>query len=116
MATASHCVGQIRIQQDSCVDGLRNLRVYDSGEVEAFYVELEKLYEEGHIFYKVNVGDFKSFTSASMVWSGTNRVKGCPSLSCRRTPSMVTLSSRNLPPDDGLGSLQVDCTKTKLTT
>ncbi|VDL86422.1 unnamed protein product [Nippostrongylus brasiliensis] len=65
---------------------------YDYEEAEAFYMELEKLYKKDNAFYKVMVrissqrpgleGRRKSFISASMVWSGTNRVKGCPSSSC----------------------------------
>ncbi|VDL75120.1 unnamed protein product [Nippostrongylus brasiliensis] len=34
--------------------------VYDGEEVEAFYMELEKLYKEDHTFYKVIVGDFNA--------------------------------------------------------
>ncbi|VDL82498.1 unnamed protein product [Nippostrongylus brasiliensis] len=96
---------------------------YDDEEVEAFYMELEKLNGEGRTFSKVIIeistrrsgleGRRKSFISASMVWNGTNRVKGCLSSSYRRTPSMVTRSSRNPPPGDGLRSLRVDCTTTK---
>ncbi|WKX90251.1 hypothetical protein Q1695_009248 [Nippostrongylus brasiliensis] len=33
---------------------------YDDEEVEAFYMELEKLYKEDHTFYKVIVGDFNA--------------------------------------------------------
>ncbi|VDL82014.1 unnamed protein product [Nippostrongylus brasiliensis] len=75
---------------------------YDDEGVEAIYMELEKLHKEDRIFYKVIVGDFN--------------LEGRLSSSCRRTPSVVTRISRNQPPDGGLGSLQVYCITTKLTT
>uniref|UniRef100_A0A0K0DJU5 Endo/exonuclease/phosphatase domain-containing protein n=1 Tax=Angiostrongylus cantonensis TaxID=6313 RepID=A0A0K0DJU5_ANGCA len=33
---------------------------YDEEEVEAFYMELEKLYREEHTFFKVIIGDFNA--------------------------------------------------------
>ncbi|VDP24462.1 unnamed protein product [Heligmosomoides polygyrus] len=64
---------------------------YDDEGVEAFYAELEK---EDHTFYKIMVGDFnvtkglKNFTSGSIDRSGTSKVKGCLSSSCRPRPLM----------------------------
>uniref|UniRef100_A0A0K0DB20 Endo/exonuclease/phosphatase domain-containing protein n=1 Tax=Angiostrongylus cantonensis TaxID=6313 RepID=A0A0K0DB20_ANGCA len=33
---------------------------YDEEEVEAFYIDLEKLYREDHTFFKVIIGDFNA--------------------------------------------------------
>ncbi|KAK6745973.1 hypothetical protein RB195_012217 [Necator americanus] len=33
---------------------------YEEEEVEAFYMDLEKFYQEGHAFYKVIIGDFNA--------------------------------------------------------
>uniref|UniRef100_A0A0K0D7N3 Endo/exonuclease/phosphatase domain-containing protein n=1 Tax=Angiostrongylus cantonensis TaxID=6313 RepID=A0A0K0D7N3_ANGCA len=33
---------------------------YDEGEVEAFYMDLERLYREDHTFFKVIIGDFNA--------------------------------------------------------
>ncbi|VDO25601.1 unnamed protein product [Haemonchus placei] len=74
-------------------------------ELEAFYMDLERLYREGHTFFKAIVSDFnaklapekrlKSSTSGLKEWDGMSRAKDCPSLSCRPTPSMVTRNSRS---------------------
>uniref|UniRef100_A0A7I4Z1E3 Endo/exonuclease/phosphatase domain-containing protein n=1 Tax=Haemonchus contortus TaxID=6289 RepID=A0A7I4Z1E3_HAECO len=76
---------------------------YEEGELEAFYMDLERLYIEDHTFFKVIVGDFnakigpkkrlESLTSRLTEWNGMSRVKGCPSLLCQPTPSMGIRSS-----------------------
>uniref|UniRef100_A0A0K0D7F7 Endo/exonuclease/phosphatase domain-containing protein n=1 Tax=Angiostrongylus cantonensis TaxID=6313 RepID=A0A0K0D7F7_ANGCA len=33
---------------------------YDEGEVEAFYMDLERFYREDHAFFKVIIGDFNA--------------------------------------------------------
>uniref|UniRef100_A0A0K0DJM3 Endo/exonuclease/phosphatase domain-containing protein n=1 Tax=Angiostrongylus cantonensis TaxID=6313 RepID=A0A0K0DJM3_ANGCA len=44
-------------------DNLRRLSAtlnYDEEEVEAFYTDLERIYREGHTFFKVIIGDFNA--------------------------------------------------------
>ncbi|KAK6742654.1 hypothetical protein RB195_010112 [Necator americanus] len=42
---------------------------YEEEEVEAFYMDLEKFYQEDHAFYKVIVGDFNAKKSSSLRWT-----------------------------------------------
>ncbi|WKY03173.1 hypothetical protein Q1695_016459 [Nippostrongylus brasiliensis] len=61
-------IGRLRLIRRGSMPALTVLVVvyaptsdYDDEEVEAFYMELEKLYKEGHLtFYKVIVGDFNA--------------------------------------------------------
>ncbi|KAK6742173.1 hypothetical protein RB195_009814 [Necator americanus] len=56
---------------------------YEEEEVEAFYMDLEKLYREDHAFYKVLIGDFnakvgprrtaRNFTSGPTAYNGMTR-------------------------------------------
>uniref|UniRef100_A0A7I4Z2K6 Endo/exonuclease/phosphatase domain-containing protein n=1 Tax=Haemonchus contortus TaxID=6289 RepID=A0A7I4Z2K6_HAECO len=65
---------------------------YEEEELEAFYMDLERLYRDDHTFFKVIVGDFnakfapkgglKSFTLGLTEWNGMSRMKGCPTSSC----------------------------------
>ncbi|VDP23215.1 unnamed protein product [Heligmosomoides polygyrus] len=59
-------IGRLRLKRCGSVPALTVFVAYaptsdyDEEEVEAFYVELEKLYKEDHTFYKVIVGDFNA--------------------------------------------------------
>ncbi|KAK6762695.1 hypothetical protein RB195_023417 [Necator americanus] len=72
------------------------------GEVEAFYMELEKLYIEDHTFCKVIIGDFNAKigprrTSEPTAFNGMSREKGFPSSALRLRPSMGTRNFRSFP-------------------
>ncbi|VDL75424.1 unnamed protein product [Nippostrongylus brasiliensis] len=59
-------IGRLRLMRRGSMPALTVFVVYaptsdyDDEEVEAFYMELEKLYKEDHTFYKVIVGDFNA--------------------------------------------------------
>ncbi|KAK6751618.1 hypothetical protein RB195_003188 [Necator americanus] len=42
---------------------------YEEEEVEAFYMDLEKFYQEDHAFYKVIIGDFNAEKPSSLRWT-----------------------------------------------
>uniref|UniRef100_A0A0K0DR34 Endo/exonuclease/phosphatase domain-containing protein n=1 Tax=Angiostrongylus cantonensis TaxID=6313 RepID=A0A0K0DR34_ANGCA len=59
-------IGRLRLKRCGSIPVLTIFVVYastsnyDEGEVEAFYMDLEKFYREDHTFFKVIIGDFNA--------------------------------------------------------
>ncbi|VDL79066.1 unnamed protein product [Nippostrongylus brasiliensis] len=99
---------------------------YDDEEVATFYMELEKLYKDDHTFYKVIVGDFNAKIGSGrsseelhigvhgLEWNEQGERLSEFIMSANTIHSNSQFQKPH--PDDGLGSLQVDCITTKLTT
>uniref|UniRef100_A0A0K0D6K6 Craniofacial development protein 2-like n=1 Tax=Angiostrongylus cantonensis TaxID=6313 RepID=A0A0K0D6K6_ANGCA len=61
-------IGRLRLKRCESTPALTIFVVYaptsnyDKGEVEAFYMDLERFYREDHTSFKVTIGDFNAKT------------------------------------------------------
>ncbi|KAK6735800.1 hypothetical protein RB195_018816 [Necator americanus] len=66
-------IGRLRMRRCGPIPALTIFVVYaptsSYEEVEAFYMDLEKFYQEDHAFYKVIVGDFNAKKPSSLRWT-----------------------------------------------